>query len=281
MLKPLVVATVLLVMLLGSSGIAAAGSPPGCTRGWLGGGVACSGGTSAGSGGATPPPPPNTPPSGPGSQPSGVAADVVDIARVSSHDGKECYVLIPVNTAGLSSVDIAAIEAGDGAIELALPACPNQPTGAAAVPQPTPTQVATKFWDTIRLPVPRPTTRPDYAITGKLTYLQAGDTNTPAPWTRQTPFGPLTITAHGTYTVNWGDATPTSGPYTNPGGPYPSGTITHTYDNTGTVTITVHEAWTATWNIGTFHGTLRDLHTTGTDPGFVIRQIQAVITGSS
>jgi hypothetical protein len=73
---------------------------------------------------------------------------------------------------------------------------------------------------------------------------------------------------------------PTTGPYANPGGPYPSGTITHTYDNTGTVTITVREDWTATWSIGALHGTLEALHTTGTDPGFVVRQIQAVITQS-
>ncbi len=82
----------------------------------------------------------------------------------------------------------------------------------------------------------------------------------------------------GSYTVDWGDKTPTTGPYSTTGGSYPSGTITHTYDNTGLVSITVTERWQATWRIGGQGGHLHDLHTTGTLRGFRIGQVQAVIT---
>lgn len=202
--------------------------------------------------------------------------------------------MVAVNVAGMTASERAALVATSTGVLASMPACPAQPAAPAAAPTPagapatpapapvhlpSPATFAVRFWDTIPLPHPHPVSRPDYAITGKPTYLSTGDSNRPPPWTKPTPFGTLRITAVGTYTVDWGDGT-TSGPYSTTGGPYPSGTITHTYDNTGTVTITVTQQWHATWRIGGFHGRLGGLHTTGDLPGFVIRQLQAVITQS-
>jgi hypothetical protein len=277
--KRLVAAVVLAVTLVSFSAPSAAGSPPGCTRGLLGAGVHCGGGIRSGSGGP-PTGPTSPPPTGSGTTTTADPKNVIDIAEQSAYDGNECYIIEAVSTAGLDAGEVGNLTVISDSVMLTMPACPNQPQGGLPVVQPTPVQLATNFWDTIRLPVPKPRTKPDFAVTGKVTYLVAGDTNTPPAWTRTTPFGTLAIVAHGTYTVEWGDGTAATGPYTNPGGPYPSGSITHTYDHIGTVTITVREDWTATWSIGGLHGTLVALHTTGTDPGFVIRQIQAVITQS-
>jgi len=158
--------------------------------------------------------------------------------------------------------------------------CPAQAVGPAPAAV-DPATLAVRFWQTIPLPVPHPTIPPGYAVTGKPAYLVTNGTLSPHPYQRPTPLGPLTITAHGKYLVDWGDGTlPTwTGPYDSEGLAYPNGNISHTYDNTGTVTVTIQEVWTATWTLGDATGTLRTLHTTAVITGFQVRQIQAVITG--
>jgi hypothetical protein len=143
-----------------------------------------------------------------------------------------------------------------------------------------PTILALSFWQTIPLPIPRPAIPPGYAITGKPAYLVTHGTVVPNPYSRPTPFGELTITPSGSYIVDWGDGTtPTwTGPYAGEGEPWPNGNIAHTFDNAGTVTITVEELWTATWRFGPFTGRLTTLHTTATINDYPIRQAQAVIT---
>jgi hypothetical protein len=138
-----------------------------------------------------------------------------------------------------------------------------------------------QFWETIPLPVPRAVIPPGYAITGKPAYLVTTGTLAPPSYQHATPLGLLSIRAHASYQVDWGDGTSPlwAGPYTDEGLPYPDGTISHTYDNVGTVTVTVQEDWTATWALGNASGTLNALHTTATIAGFPVRQIQAVITG--
>ncbi len=103
----------------------------------------------------------------------------------------------------------------------------------------------------------------------------------PAPYQRPTPLGPLTIDAHGSYLIDWGDGTlPTwTGPYQEEGHAYPNGNISHTYDSTGMVTVTVREIWTATWRLGAATGALTALQTTATIAGYPVEQIQAVVTG--
>jgi hypothetical protein len=150
-----------------------------------------------------------------------------------------------------------------------------------AAPAVNPVMLAVQFWQTIPLAVPKPTIPPGYAITGKPAYLVTDGTLEPGAYQRATPLGRLTIIAHGSYLVDWGDATsPTwTGPYDREGRGYPNGTIAHTYDNVGTVTVTVEESWSATWTLGAAGGVLAALHTTATIADFPVRQIQALITG--
>ena len=143
-----------------------------------------------------------------------------------------------------------------------------------------PVTLAVQFWKTIPLPVPKPAIPPGYAITGKTSYLVTHGTTAPATYTYQTPLGPLTINATGTYDVNWGDVYQPGwqGPYAAEGQPWPNGQITHTYDYVGTYTVTVREQWTATWKLAGATGTLTGLQTTATVPNFRAVQYQAVIT---
>lgn len=154
--------------------------------------------------------------------------------------------------------------------------CPGtQPPPAGVIP-PDPGTLARQFWQQIPLPVPHPSIPPGYAITGKTAYLVTNGVLVPATYSEATPLGQLTVTAHGAYRVDWGDGT-ASGPYSSEGGPYPSGTITHVYEDVGPVTVTVTEAWIATWALGPAAGNLGGLQTQGTIPGYQVRQVQAVL----
>jgi hypothetical protein len=143
-----------------------------------------------------------------------------------------------------------------------------------------PATISVAFWRTIPLPKPNPQLPPGYAVTGLPAYLVTNGTLHPAPYQTGTPLGPLTIIASGTYSVDWGDdSSPAwTGPFRQEGRPYPNGTIAHTFDNVGTVTITVIENWTATWTLGTDRGVLPNLQTRAPIPNLQIRQLQAVIT---
>jgi hypothetical protein len=168
-----------------------------------------------------------------------------------------------------------------------LPGCaPAAATGPAATPAPNaspvidPAVISVAFWRTVPLPKPNPQLPPGYAITGLPAYLVTDGTLHPAPYQADTPLGPLTIIATGSYSVDWGDdSSPAwTGPFHQEGRPYPNGNIVHTFDNVGTVTVTVVENWTATWSFGPDRGVLPDLQTRATIPNLQIRQLQAVIT---
>jgi hypothetical protein len=207
---------------------------------------------------------------------------VFEYAQVQygADNGQNCWIDVPISYANALPGTLQFLQVMSNVNRNANPPCPAQPPHPAPIVL-SPQQLAQQFWDTIPLPRPAPGVPPGYAITGKTAYLLAGDSNAPAPYTRQTPIGLLTVVAHGTYTVDWGDGggSDVTGPYTTAGAGYPSGTITHTYDDVGRYTITVRETWSATWSIGPAHGVLNALHTTGTIPGFTVRQVQAVITG--
>lgn len=147
---------------------------------------------------------------------------------------------------------------------------------AAAPPPPPPSAVAATYWSAHGqelLAAPKPYIAPGYALTGLPGYLQTG-----APvvqqFTASTPIGGLSIAAHGTFVVDWGDGQ--SGTYTTPGGPYPTGTITHTWDNVGTYDVSVTEDWTAAWSLGGQRGTLGALYTRGSIPAFQAHQLESV-----
>ncbi len=160
-------------------------------------------------------------------------------------------------------------------------ATPAQAIAARTAPAIDPGELAVQFWQTIPLPVPHPSIPPNYAVTGMPAYLVTNGTLAPSPYQRQTPLGPLRITARGSYLVDWGDSTSPdwAGPYKYEGRPYPDGNISHTYDNVGTVTVTVQEVWTATWRLGAASGQLTELRTTATIHNFEIKQVQSILTG--
>lgn len=160
---------------------------------------------------------------------------------------------------------------------LQLPPCPATPQRLAPI---NPAALAVNFWRTIPLPVPQPSIPPGYAITGKPAYLVTNGQTSPAPYVESTPLGQLTVTAHGSYSVDWGDgSSPTwTGPYSAEGEAWPNGSISHTYDQVGTVTIVVREAWTATWSLAGASGVLGGLQTTATISDYPVQQEQAVIT---
>jgi hypothetical protein len=253
----------------------AVASSSACSNGPYGGTIDCGGsfGTTEGGG--------NT--SAPSSKSSSNGADpdaepATEIAILSTTTGGAVCLTYTTDLAAVTPAERAYIEVTIHNLGVDYPACPPAAPGAAAPPPPNPAVVAQDFWNTTPLPVPQPTIPPGWAITGKPAYLVTGGTLAPPTYTYATPLGTLTITAHGSYTVNWGDGT-TNGPFDTEGLPYPNGNIAHTYDNVGTVTVTLNEAWTATWTIGGNDGTLNQLQTQATIANFQIRQIQAVITG--
>lgn len=180
---------------------------------------------------------------------------------------------------GSSGPCLVVVPAGS-TLYLKVPACTPAAPGPPA-PAADPAAVAVQFWKTVRLPVPRPSIPPGYAICGKTAYLVTDNTTTPAPYRFSTPLGPLTITAAGAYSVDWGDQNPAgfTGPYAFEGEPYPNGQITHVFDDVGSYTVTVVENWTATWQMGGASGTLTGLQTRAAIAGFRVEQLQAVVTG--
>lgn len=135
--------------------------------------------------------------------------------------------------------------------------------------------IARRHWEEIPLPAPRPRIEPGRAITGKVAYLQTNGA-TAHTYTNNTVFGPLYITASGSYTVNWGDGE-TTGPYSFEGLAWPDGQITHEYQVVGRYDIVVTEKWSATWSFSGQSGVLRTLQTEGRIDDFPVEQIQAVI----
>jgi hypothetical protein len=150
------------------------------------------------------------------------------------------------------------------------PVAPNQPA-----PVETRSMAAARVWEQVPLPKPGPRIAPGRAITGKLAYLETQGV-TSYPYSTVTTFGPLTISATGTYTIDWGDGTK-SGPHSFEGAPWPEGKITHQYTKVGTYNVVVTEKWTANWSLDGESGTLRTLQTSGRIDNFPVEQIQAVI----
>jgi hypothetical protein len=142
------------------------------------------------------------------------------------------------------------------------------------LPQADPAILAEVFWGEVLLPKPAPKIEPGWAMTGRLAYLetQAPLTQT---FTRDTPLGPLTITATGEFLVDWGDGTRT-GPHQDAGAPWPDGRITHGYTRATTLDVVVTEQWRATWALAGRTGDLTALRTEGRIQDLPVREVQAV-----
>ena len=155
------------------------------------------------------------------------------------------------------------------------PPCPTAKTPGGG---PAPAAVAAQFWSNEGqnpLLRPAPRIRPGYAVTGKTAYLETGGAVTQL-FTDPTGAGALQIQAGGQFWVDWGDGTPLQGPYDSVGRPYPNGTITHVWSDTGSYTVTVYEKWVATWSLAGQSGTLVGLRTVGQIPGFPVKELVSV-----
>ena len=153
---------------------------------------------------------------------------------------------------------------------------PGEPRRRAPVPPPlSPTEVVERTIVNVRLPQPQPSIDPGYAVTGMKAYLETGNSTTHTFEPINTVLGPLTITATSTYTVNWGDGEVT-GPYSDSGGAYPNGRITHVYRHARAVDIVVTQNWTAEWSLAGQSGRISGLSSSGSLPDFDVREVQAV-----
>lgn len=63
---------------------------------------------------------------------------------------------------------------------------------------------------------------------------------------------PIHISLQASYQWNFGDGT--SRESTLPGAPYPAGTITHVYENSGEYTVELRVTWSGTWRAGAISG---------------------------
>ena len=152
------------------------------------------------------------------------------------------------------------------------PRCPAEPGEEEVID---PRVIAMQGWEEVQLPKPEPYIAPGWAITGKYAYLETRG-QLRHVFTQGTPIGPLEITSTGRYFVDWGDGEKT-GPYSTEGGPWPDGTITHTYIHVGHYDVVVTEEWTATWRLGPASGNLSGQRTVGRIDDFRVEQIQVVV----
>lgn len=151
-----------------------------------------------------------------------------------------------------------------------LPDCTDEPAATAA-------SVAEPFVRTIPLPAPRPRIAPDGRnITGLPAYLETNGSLLHEVGPSPTELGPINVVARSAYWVDWGDGTAEAGPYPFEGDPYPTGRITHTYQFTGTYTVTVRQEWSAEWRLGGDSGTVEGLQTEAAT-SVEVGELQAVI----
>ena len=140
------------------------------------------------------------------------------------------------------------------------------------------------------LPSPHVGVLPGSAITGRPAYLHVS--NAAAVVSFDEPLGDdrLSGTARMTHVrVDWGDGHSSEwqpateardyfGRYHDGEAKFArqTGTVAHTYTDTGIVNVTATVRWTADYQLGGVSGTFTDLQTSTTLPGFRIREIQAV-----
>lgn len=140
-----------------------------------------------------------------------------------------------------------------------------------------------------QLPRPAPIVEPGEALTGLRMHLELGPELTPGEpltfeRTRTLALGevtvPVTVSAVGTYTVDWGDGSPVE-THDRAGRGYREGApaVTHVWQDRGTYSVTVQDTWVLTVRaegVGTF--TLRRTLTPRTRD-VPVTEVQAVIVG--
>ena len=143
------------------------------------------------------------------------------------------------------------------------------PTPIAAL---SPQEVAVGVVEAFPFPAPKPYIAPGKAITGLRAFLEPRSPTTVSD-VRPTPLGDIQLSATGVFYVHWGDTR--TGPHPGPGGPWPTGNISHVYTDRGVYDVQVTVAWTVRWQLAGDSGTL-NVSTEGALRGFPVEQLQAV-----
>lgn len=171
----------------------------------------------------------------------------------------------------------------------ALPACDSLPNGQLAFavlvqpglnPPNAPTQqqvlaFVRDYSRTLSMPVPQPQISAPEGITGARHSLDLRTQSARMFPLEDTAFGQLRATAHGTFTVNWGDGKTNT--YHSAGAPWPNSNISHSWENRGTYDIGVTDNWSLDWSLGGYSGVITGLQTTGSITGWHVIEMQAVI----
>lgn len=136
--------------------------------------------------------------------------------------------------------------------------------------------IAEEYIRNLSMPEPNPEMSAPEGISGATHSL---DLNIPDAQTFRTEtgeFGELRATAHGRFTINWGDGTTST--HTSAGGPWPDGDIWHTWTKSGNYDIAVQADWVLDWSLGSYSGTLVGLGTDATLEDWSVIEAQALIT---
>ncbi len=184
------------------------------------------------------------------------------------------FVAIP----GLRAVWLYRLSRVGGSICPGASGPPSTVGGQKAATAPRPATAAANWWSATgskQLPAPVPWVAPGWALAGNPGFLVD---RAPASRSFSVPFpglGTLSVRASSVLYVDWGDGQ-TSGPYQPPGLPWPSGAISHVWQQAGVYTVTVTQDWFATWSLAGESGYLSGLSTTAQLPSFQVRQLVSV-----
>ncbi len=149
-----------------------------------------------------------------------------------------------------------------------------------AIPPGAPTQAQVlafvrDYVHTLSMPVPQPQVSAPEGITGARHSLDLHTQSARTFPLENTAFGQLRATAHGTFTVNWGDGKTNT--FHSTGAPWPNSNISHSWENRGTYDINVTGNWSLDWSLGGYSGVITGLQTTGSIAAWHVIEMQAVI----
>ncbi len=209
----------------------------------------------------------------------------IDVDLETEVDGSICAYLSFGTTESASQAAAARATAESLVAEHGLCfASPTLPEATTATPAATPAitspPVEALWQERVTLSQPEPRITPGRAIVGLPTYLEIDGPDT-GTWHFDELGFAIDITASSAYDIDWGDgAVDLDRP--GPGGPYPTGQLTHTYVSSGRYDLTVSQRWTASWTAigpdgavtsGTISG---ELVTEGVLGAFPVQELQAV-----
>ncbi|MDA8024948.1 MAG: hypothetical protein M0T78_00170 [Actinomycetota bacterium] len=118
------------------------------------------------------------------------------------------------------------------------------------------------------LPIPNPSFDPPFTLVSIPAYLSTGATLSDH-LDLMTSFGRVIANATGVLNINFGDRSPTL-TTTSAGGPYPSGTILHTWLTAGCFDVNITENWTVNYEIPNGSGQITGITTAASIPNYCV-----------